>query len=101
MISSTSAGRAGATASSASVGMPSQGGRCSFLSTALQKIGQTLGRAVKKRLLGAHSVRPVSTIERRATVVAVVLPFVAFLAAVGLAWGGLVSGRDLAIFAVM
>jgi stearoyl-CoA desaturase (Delta-9 desaturase) len=43
----------------------------------------------------------VSTLERRATVVAVVLPFIAFVAAVVLAWGGLVSGRDLAIFAVM
>ena len=42
-----------------------------------------------------------STLERRATVVVVVLPFIAFLAAVVLAWGGLVSGRDLAIFAVM
>jgi len=43
----------------------------------------------------------VSKLERRATVVAVVLPFVAFLTAVGLSWGGLVSWRDLAIFAVM
>ena len=42
-----------------------------------------------------------STVERRATVVVVVLPFLAFLAAIGLTWGGLVTGRDLAIFAVM
>src|SRR5215212_2119289 len=42
-----------------------------------------------------------STFERRATVVAVVLPFLAFLAAIGLSWGGLVTWRDLAIFAVM
>ena len=42
-----------------------------------------------------------STLERRITVGAVIVPFVAFIAAVVLSWGGLVSGRDLAIFAVM
>jgi stearoyl-CoA desaturase (Delta-9 desaturase) len=42
-----------------------------------------------------------STLERRITVGAVVIPFVAFLAAIVLTWGGLVTGRDLAIFAVM
>jgi stearoyl-CoA desaturase (delta-9 desaturase) len=40
-------------------------------------------------------------LERRITVGAVVVPFVAFVAAVVLLWGGLVSGRDFAIFAVM
>src|SRR3954464_9921475 len=42
-----------------------------------------------------------STIERRITVAAVVVPFLGFLAAIVLLWGGLVTGRDLAIFAVM
>jgi stearoyl-CoA desaturase (Delta-9 desaturase) len=42
-----------------------------------------------------------STIERRITVAAVVIPFLGFLAAIVLLWGGLVTGRDLAIFAVM
>jgi stearoyl-CoA desaturase (Delta-9 desaturase) len=42
-----------------------------------------------------------STIERRITITAVVLPFLGFLVAVVLLWGGLVTGRDLAIFAVM
>ncbi len=42
-----------------------------------------------------------STLERRLTVGAVLVPFLAFVAAVVLLWGGLVSGRDLAIFAVM
>jgi stearoyl-CoA desaturase (Delta-9 desaturase) len=42
-----------------------------------------------------------STLERRLTVAVVVLPFLAFIAAVVLLWGGLVSGRDLGIFAVM
>jgi stearoyl-CoA desaturase (delta-9 desaturase) len=42
-----------------------------------------------------------SKLERRITVGAVVVPFAAFVAAVALSWGGLVSGRDLAIFAVM
>src|SRR6476661_10319576 len=40
-------------------------------------------------------------LERRITITAVVVPFLAFIAAVVLLWGGLVSGRDLAIFAVM
>jgi stearoyl-CoA desaturase (delta-9 desaturase) len=43
----------------------------------------------------------VSELERRLTVGVVVVPFFAFIAAVVLLWGGLVSGRDLAIFAVM
>jgi stearoyl-CoA desaturase (Delta-9 desaturase) len=42
-----------------------------------------------------------SKLERRLTVGAVIVPFLAFVAAVVLCWGGLVSGRDLAIFAVM
>ena len=42
-----------------------------------------------------------STLERRITVGAVIVPFVAFIAAVVLTWGGLVTGLDLAIFAVM
>ena len=40
-------------------------------------------------------------LERRITITAVVVPFVAFLAAIVLLWGGLVTGLDLAIFAVM
>jgi stearoyl-CoA desaturase (delta-9 desaturase) len=40
-------------------------------------------------------------LERRITVAAVVIPFVAFVAALWLLWGGAVSGRDLAILAVM
>ncbi len=42
-----------------------------------------------------------SALERRITTVAVVLPFAGFLAAIVLLWGGLVTGRDLAIFAAM
>ncbi len=42
-----------------------------------------------------------SALERRITIVAVVLPFVGFLAALWLLWGGAVTGRDLAILAVM
>lgn len=42
-----------------------------------------------------------SKLERRITVGVVVVPFVAFIAAVVLLWGGLVNGRDLAIFTVM
>jgi stearoyl-CoA desaturase (delta-9 desaturase) len=41
-----------------------------------------------------------SALERRITVVAVVLPFVGFLVALWLLWGGAVSWRDLAILAV-
>jgi len=41
-----------------------------------------------------------SALERRITVVAVVLPFAGFLAALWLLWGGAVTGRDLAILAV-
>jgi stearoyl-CoA desaturase (Delta-9 desaturase) len=41
-----------------------------------------------------------SALERRITVFAVVLPFVGFLAALWLLWGGAVTGRDLAILAV-
>jgi stearoyl-CoA desaturase (delta-9 desaturase) len=40
-------------------------------------------------------------IERRITVVAVVLPFLGFIAALWLLWGGAVTGLDLAILAVM
>jgi stearoyl-CoA desaturase (Delta-9 desaturase) len=43
----------------------------------------------------------ISGLERRITVVAVVVPFAGFLLALYLLWGGLVSGRDLAIFAAM
>ena len=42
-----------------------------------------------------------SRLERRITVVAVVLPFVGFLAALWLLWGGAVTWRDLGILAVM
>ena len=41
-----------------------------------------------------------SNIERRVTVIAVLLPFVGFLAAIWLSWGGLVTGLDLSILAV-
>jgi stearoyl-CoA desaturase (delta-9 desaturase) len=40
-------------------------------------------------------------LERRITVVAVVVPFIAFLAALVLLWGGAVTWLDLAILAVM
>src|SRR3954471_1621840 len=40
-------------------------------------------------------------LERRITVVAVVLPFAGFLAAIWLLWGGAVSWLDLGILAVM
>jgi stearoyl-CoA desaturase (Delta-9 desaturase) len=43
----------------------------------------------------------ISALERRITVVAVVLPFVSFLLALWLLWGGAVTARDLAILAVM
>src|SRR5262245_7641937 len=39
--------------------------------------------------------------ERRVTVAAVVLPFLGFLVALWLCWGGVVSIRDVAILAVM
>jgi stearoyl-CoA desaturase (delta-9 desaturase) len=42
----------------------------------------------------------VTALERRLTVGAVVLPFLAFLAACALLWGGVVTVRDLAILAV-
>jgi len=42
-----------------------------------------------------------SKIERRVTVVAVVLPFLAFALAVALLWGGLVSWLDIGILVVM
>ncbi|MBA2516682.1 MAG: acyl-CoA desaturase [Solirubrobacterales bacterium] len=42
-----------------------------------------------------------SSLERRITVTAVVLPFVGFLAALWLLWGGAVTGLDLGIMAVM
>jgi stearoyl-CoA desaturase (delta-9 desaturase) len=47
-----------------------------------------------------HAHPAASALERRITVVAVVLPFAGFLAALWLLWGGAVSGRDLAILAV-
>ena len=40
-------------------------------------------------------------LERRITIVAVVVPFLAFIAAIALTWGGLVHYRELAIMAVM
>jgi stearoyl-CoA desaturase (delta-9 desaturase) len=40
-------------------------------------------------------------LERQITVVAVVLPFLGFIAAIWLLWGGAVTGLDLAILAVM
>jgi stearoyl-CoA desaturase (Delta-9 desaturase) len=43
----------------------------------------------------------VSALERRITVVAVVVPFAGFLLALYLLWGGLVDARDIAILAVM
>jgi stearoyl-CoA desaturase (delta-9 desaturase) len=42
-----------------------------------------------------------TALERRITVAAVIVPFLGFLAAIVLLWGGLVTGRDLAIFAAM
>jgi stearoyl-CoA desaturase (Delta-9 desaturase) len=42
-----------------------------------------------------------SALERRITVAAVVIPFIAFLASLYLLWGGAVTGLDLAILAVM
>jgi stearoyl-CoA desaturase (delta-9 desaturase) len=42
-----------------------------------------------------------SALERRITIAAVAIPFLGFLGAIVLLWGGLVTGRDLAIFAVM
>jgi stearoyl-CoA desaturase (delta-9 desaturase) len=42
-----------------------------------------------------------SKLERRITTVAVVLPFLGFIAAIVLLWGGAVTGLDLAIMAVM
>src|SRR3954452_2917584 len=42
-----------------------------------------------------------SALERRITVVAVVLPFAGFLAAIWLLWGGAVSWLDLGILAGM
>jgi stearoyl-CoA desaturase (Delta-9 desaturase) len=42
-----------------------------------------------------------SALERRITVAAVVLPFLGFVAAVALLWGGLVTTADLAILAAM
>jgi stearoyl-CoA desaturase (delta-9 desaturase) len=48
-----------------------------------------------------HILHNMSTLERRITTVAVVVPFLGFLAAIVLLWGGLVTARDLAIFAGM
>jgi stearoyl-CoA desaturase (Delta-9 desaturase) len=41
-----------------------------------------------------------SALERRITIAAVVVPLLGFVTAVVLAWGGLVTARDLVIFAV-
>ncbi len=49
-------------------------------------------------LVYLHGMTP---LERRITVLAVFLPFAGFLAAIALLWGGAVTGRDLAILAVM
>ena len=51
-------------------------------------------------LLGMTTTRA-ARLERQITVVAVVLPFLGFIAALWLLWGGAVSGLDLAILAVM
>src|SRR3954447_5462608 len=40
-------------------------------------------------------------LERRVTLVAVVVPFLGFIAAIAFLWGGWVTWLDLAIFAVM
>lgn len=40
-------------------------------------------------------------LERRITIAAVIIPFLGVIAAIALLWGGGVSARDLAIFAVM
>jgi stearoyl-CoA desaturase (delta-9 desaturase) len=48
-----------------------------------------------------RTVKGMSTLERRITVGAVIVPFLGFVAAIVLLWGGLVTGRDLAILAVM
>lgn len=42
-----------------------------------------------------------SKLERRITITAVVVPFLGFITAIVLLWGGVVSALDLAIFAVM
>ena len=42
-----------------------------------------------------------SSLERRITIIAVAVPFIGFLAAIWLLWGGFVTGLDLAILAVM
>jgi stearoyl-CoA desaturase (delta-9 desaturase) len=42
-----------------------------------------------------------TALERRITVAAVVIPFLGFIGAIVTLWGGLVTWRDLAIFAVM
>src|SRR4051795_12768519 len=51
-------------------------------------------------LLGMTTTRA-ARLERQITVVAVVLPFLGFIAALWLLWGGAVTGLDLAILAVM
>src|SRR6476619_1007221 len=40
-------------------------------------------------------------VERRVTIFAVVVPFIGFLAAIYLTWGGFTTALDLYIFAVM
>ena len=42
-----------------------------------------------------------NSLERRITIVAVVLPFLGFLAAIGFLWGGWISWLDLGILAVL
>jgi stearoyl-CoA desaturase (delta-9 desaturase) len=55
----------------------------------------------KKATQIVRTLKAMSKLERRITVTAVVLPFVGFLVAIALLWGGAVTGRDLAIMAVM
>src|SRR6476469_6735842 len=55
----------------------------------------------KKALQIVRTLKAMSKLERRITVTAVVLPFLGFLVAIALLWGGAVTGRDLAILAVM
>ena len=60
------------------------------------------GQQLRSNLQDMPESRPgASALERRITIFAVVLPFAGFLAALWLLWGGAVTGRDLAILAVM
>ena len=49
----------------------------------------------------AHPHPHASALERRITIIAVAVPFIGFLVAIWLLWGGFVTGLDLAILAVM